>query len=195
MTSRTVKTMIVVLMLLAVALYLISGTYARYASEATGSATVQVAKWSVAVAKQDISETAGTFNVTITPNENEFVEEGKIAPASSATGTIEVDLTGTEVAVDISMTIEEAKLKDLFGEAKVTATAKIGEGEGAKEISGTEPTVISLSEIKANPVMNVTLDVVWENDEAKNAIDTGIGVAAGNKVIPITLKVQQHIAP
>ena len=88
-----------------VALLLVVGagvyTYARYTYSRTGSGDVDVATWAVAL-KQGGSEVSDNFTLGLTLSNNNYVVNGKIAPDRSATATLEVDLTGTEVATAIS---------------------------------------------------------------------------------------------
>ena len=89
-----------------VALLLLVGsgiyTYARYTFSRTGSGDVDVATWAVAL-KQGGSEVSDDFTLGLTLSENSYVVNGKIAPDRSATATLVVDLTGTEVATDIQV--------------------------------------------------------------------------------------------
>ena len=97
MDKRTVKLVMIVAMLLVVCLYFVGGTYARYASEFSGDATVSVAKWAVKVD----GEESETLNINFKVQDNKFVVADKIAPSVTAKAEAEVDLEGTEVAVDL----------------------------------------------------------------------------------------------
>ena len=204
MNKKTVKFTMVVLILLVVALYFIGGTYARYASKYTGNATVNVAKWQIDGSKVN--------TLTFTVAANDFVANDKIAPATKATATTEIDLTGTEVAVDIAIEATEefkSKLSDLgLDESQMTlkiekaveSDIKVEEGgNGTKE----SPFVCKLqdgAELTGKLKLNLTLEwtdegEAWNVDNDMNTKDTTLGTQAGSKTLelPVTVIVQQHI--
>ena len=96
MTKNKVKITMAILMLITACLYFVSGTYARYADGITGNAQVSVANWKVAFS-DGTNAIEDNFDLTFTVQENPNVVSGKIAPSTTATAKIEVDLTGTEV--------------------------------------------------------------------------------------------------
>lgn len=193
MTKNKVKLIMVVLMLMVVCLYFVSGTYARYASEITGNAAVTVAKWDV-----DFSDGTNAlendFDLTFTVNENANVVSGKIAPSTTATATIEVDLTGTEVAVDYVASITEDALETLFDDSAdsvtVTTTAKVN---GVEDTSGTVNLVGDKAFEADNGKVEITITLTWANDDANNVSDTTVGAAGGTLTLPVTVSLTQHI--
>lgn len=194
MTKRTIKGIIAILMLLTICLYFVSGTYARYTSALAGSTKVDVAKWAVAFKDGSGNALSNDFNLTFTVDANPNVVSNKIAPSTTATATIEADLTGTEVAVDYEAVVNEEALATLFGASKdnvtVTTTAKIN---GTDDTTGT----ISLVDDKAftaeNGKVTITVKLTWANDDAKNVSDTTVGETGGTLTLPVTLTLKQHI--
>ena len=192
MTKRTAKLIIAVLMILAVCLYFIAGTYARYTSSITGNAKVDVAKWAVAFKNGDAT-LANDFNLTFTVDKNNNVVSNKIAPATTATATITVDLTGTEVAVDFKATVDETKLPTQLQDVATVKTS----------VSGVEgnSTTVNLVENKAftadNGKITLTVTLTWEdkNTPAYNATDTALGTDEDTTqiTIPVTITAEQHI--
>lgn len=90
------------LMLVVVGAYFTAGTYAKYTSsvEKTGSATV--AKWNFLTAN-----TTGTIDLNITPTADaSTLVAGKIAPGTSGSFDIDVSNAGSEVGINVSVTIE-----------------------------------------------------------------------------------------
>ena len=205
MNKRTVKTTMVVLMLLVVALYFVSGTYARYASEFSGEVTAQVAKWSI--------DGSQVNSLAFTVATNEFVVADRIAPATTATAETQIDLSGTEVAVDVAIEAADdfaSKLSDLGLDA-TQLTLKIEKTEGTtvtveKDGEGTKanPFVCKLQGGKAlTGTLNLKITLAWVNEGAewnakdeKNVKDTAVGTNAESKTLelPVKVIVQQHVA-
>ena len=179
MNKRTTKMAMVVLMVLAVALYFVSGTYARYTETFEGSGTADIAAWSVKLDGKTASETE-TLNLNFEVQENEYVVDGKIAPDVTAVATLELDLTGTEVAVELAAKVADSFDKSVLGEsaADVVVTATTSNGSDT----------IGVNEIGK---VTVTITVTWTNEDAHSVSDTA---AAGKTLtIPVELTVKQHV--
>lgn len=95
-TKSDKKTLLIVLLLLIAIVAVILATYvwAKYAEKFNGEATASVAKWNVT------GETGGTFSKTFTE-----VVDGKIAPGTSGEFTANIDVDGTEVGVNYTVTL------------------------------------------------------------------------------------------
>lgn len=193
MKKSSITAIIVLLMVLTVCLYFISGTYARYADEYSGQTTVDVAKWAVSIT-DGTEDLTNNFTLPFTVNTNTNVVEGKIAPGTTATAKIELDLTGTETAVDFGATINEDDLATIFGDSAddVTLSTSI---TGAAT-SGTTTTINlpdgqAFNSSNGKIVMELTLE--WTNNDANNLSDTEVGKAGANLNIPVDITLQQHI--
>ena len=199
MTKRSVKSIIAVLMLLTIALYFISGTYARYTDSWTGTGTVDVAKWAVALKSGGSSVEKNIFDLTFKPVANKYVVSGKIAPDVELEAEVEINLDGTEVAVDVKADVDTESLTETltsYGtmpqDIKVTAkidnedaTDKTIELPGGGTAFGSE-----------NGKKTLKINVKWTNNESNNENDTKAGRAAeslSELQIPVTLTVQQHV--
>ncbi len=193
MKKSTVTIVIALLIILTVCLYFISGTYARYADSRSGNATVSVAKWSVSIT-DGTDPLNSDFTLPFTVEENENVVANKIAPETTAKANIELDLTGTEVAVDFEATISEENLATVFGDSAddVEVTTSI---TGAAT-SGTT-TTIPLKDGQAftaeNGKINIEITLTWTNNDAHNTSDTQVGVTGGTLELPVELTLKQHI--
>lgn len=208
MNKKSVISVMVVAMLLTVSLYFVGGTYARYATEFTGEASLQVAKWDVKIKGQEDDSTKElTLNFKV--NENENVVEGKIAPDVTATATAEIDLKGTEVAVDVKLadTLKTAiagAAEELGIEAEdlaITVDVKL-EGDGnTDKVTATTPSEmykIALPDktsgfTAGNSVVTITVTAAWTNNDGHNEKDTAAGKTAGTLSVPVNVTVQQHI--
>ena len=63
--NKTMKMILITLLIAMIALILVSSTYAKYTSSASGSATARVAKWSFNVGKNNDIVTTNTFTFNL----------------------------------------------------------------------------------------------------------------------------------
>ena len=75
--QNKVKRAIILAIVIACLIAIIGGTYARYTSSGTASASAQVAKWHVTLNGTDISTETKTVNVPLTYDENNITDEMK----------------------------------------------------------------------------------------------------------------------
>lgn len=189
MTKNTRKLIIATLMLLVVCLYFVSGTYARYTESITGDAKVSTATWAVTF-KDGTTPLTNISNLTFTVQNNTNVVPGKIAPSVTAKATINVDLTGTEVAVDYTATIDKTALATFFGDSANNVTVTVN---GSDSATGTINLINNKAFTSANGVVPIEISITWAdtNTETTNAADKK---AAGKDLtLPVTLTIQQHI--
>lgn len=201
MTKKTVKSLIAVLMLLTVCLYFISGTYARYTSTASGTVSVQVAKWAVKVNNTNIVET-DTLTINFTEVANEFVVNNKIAPASQLYADFVIDPNGSEVAMDYSFTLGAitASTGDVPKGLKVSKVVPVvggTEGTALTATDGKYTGTIALKDqttaLTSNEAVTVRVYVEWPNVEENNGTDTTAGVNAPTLSMVVTATASQHI--
>ena len=192
--TRTKRAIFVVIALLLVA-YLISSTYARYSTVGNANGKVDIAKWAVVMtADNGTTLNSTTQDITFKVQSNTEVVPGKIAPAVTAKAEIELDLTGTEVSVDFTPTIDAYTPSTLPSADKITLTSAV---EGLTVGSSNYIPLVDNSAFTAsNGKKKVTLTLTWANDNKNNANDTATGMLADGSrtiTIPVTLTVQQHI--
>lgn len=185
------KIMVIALLLaLALCLYYVAGTYAKYTTTATANSEIQVAKWSVKVGTEDISAGGSGLNfsnqLTLQPDSSTKVAAGKIAPDTTASGTFTIDTTASEVATKYTIEIGNV----LYGESSSTdfaiATVKAGDTEITANSEGKYEGTIALN----GAAVDITVTVKWTgttNDNAK-------GIEAKTVTIPVTLTVEQDTA-
>ena len=176
-------------------IYIIGSTYTRYNIKGEATATIQVAKWAVAITADDGTTLSSTTQpITFTVQSNTNVVSGKIAPAVTAVAEVELDLTGTEVAVDFDAVIDDDAIENLGASAdKLTFTVEV---DGTVYTSGTSQTIALVGDsafTASNGKKTVTLTLTWENDDENNVDDTTMGEAAPKLIIPVTLTAKQHI--
>ena len=193
MNKKTVKSMMVILMLLVVALYFIAGTYARYTSSVNATAKVDIAKWAVAFKSGGATMTEN-MELTFALQNNTNVVSGKIAPASKAVATVEVDLTGTEVAVDFDADVDTTAIASVFGDSASDVNATVTVSGAASSADSATVNLIGDKAFTAdNGKVTLTITLEWTNTEANNAKHTETGTAGGTLTIPVTITAQQHI--
>ena len=184
MNKKKLSLLLVLLLLVGAGVY----TYSRYATSVSGNATVTVAKWAVKVTDgtNDLSE---SFNLALTPEASDYVMDGKIAPGRDASGKVVLDLTGTEV--DTEYTISLGEVTNIPTNATVTVT--VGEETLENDGTGVFTGTITYEEIQTNPTFELEISVVWDNDDANNTTDTADGILAQTLTLPITVSAQQHL--
>lgn len=191
--QSTAKKWTLLVLLLFLLITVIASTYTRYETIVTPSGTVQAAKWAVAIKSGDTAITS-TQPISFTVQSNSNVVSGKTAPAVTAVAEIELDLTGTEVAVDFDAVIDQSALAS-FGSSgnKLSLDVKVN---GASYTSGTTQTINLVGDsafTSSNGKRTVTLTLTWANDDNNNTNDTATGIAAPTLTIPVTLTAKQHI--
>jgi len=208
--QSSTKRKILIAVIIACLLAIIGGTYARYTSTGTANANVDIAKWSVKLNGQDISSQTKDVDVTLTFDNNDYVKDGKLAPGSSAHFDVELDPTGSEVAIDYTFKVDTTKIAEVLEENSTSnisvtgATYKIGTGETQTASMATDGTIRvseTLEQVEQGQKVTVTVTVAWDNDtDAQNASDTNEGVASYNAgengkaiTIPVTITAEQKI--
>lgn len=177
--------------------YLIGATYARYSTEHSATAKVDIAKWKVVMTPNDgLGALTTTRDIKFVVQNNTNVVPNKIAPAVTAVAEVELDLTGTEVAVDFTATLGDIDKSALAAKDNITFTTAI---EGATQGSNTQtiPLVNEQAFTAENGKRKVTLTLTWEdkNTAAENEKDTTTGIAGGTLTVPVTLTAVQHVQP
>lgn len=102
--KSTGKTALIVLLLIVTIVSLVLATYAwaKYTTTDNGTATAQVAKWNV---------TANTADLTFSKKFTHVVDPNKLAPGTDGTFSASLDVTGTEVDVAYTITIDKIENK------------------------------------------------------------------------------------
>lgn len=204
MTKNTVKTMIIVLMLLTVGLYFVSGTYARYTSTASGEGTVKVAKWAVKINDTDATQANAEFNLTFTEVNNENVVDGFIAPSSQLYADFKIDPSDSQVAIDYSFTLGEitASTGEVPSTVKVAKVVPVADGIEQTALSEIEGKYIGKIDLK-NQKQALTTDesvtirvyIEWEdvNTTDANTKDTTVGILAPTLTMTVNAIATQSV--
>ena len=166
--------------------------YARYASNATSTMAAQVAPWKVSINNNDIV-TTNTFTLEdIEWKDNQYVADGYIAPGREGTLTLEIDPSGSKVAMQYKLEIDEAKItNDNIHISNVSAST----GSVMLVSDGVYTGTIPLEEVVANIKTVLTVTIEWANTDTDTANnnDTSTGSASENIQIPIKLTASQLV--
>ncbi len=97
---------ILVFISLSVALCLMSNTYSRYVSDATGNVNLSFANWQILVNSNDITSNSST-ELTFIPviEQNSNVKSGVVAPSSKGYFDIQINPSNVDVSFTYSITL------------------------------------------------------------------------------------------
>ena len=206
MTKKNVKTMMLILVVLIIGLYFISGTYARYTSSVNGTVAAKVARWAVALNGTDMSEITETIELNfLEEKSNDDVVDGYIAPGVELySDELVIDPTGTQVAMDYTIELGAiTSATNLDGKIVIARMEKLVDGVWVndtdftvgKPLNATIELTNQEEALSEEEAVSYRVVLAWENDEANNESDTDLGLVAPED-ITMTVKVsaQQHIS-
>lgn len=205
MTKKSVKTMMIVLAFLAIGLYFVAGTYARYTAAASGTGTVQVAKWAVKIGEKDATQENTTFDLSFNKVENENVVNGYIAPGSQLYADFKIDPTGSQVAIDYSfslgnITASEGTVPTTVKVLKVAPVKdNVEQAELSPDTGGKYTGKISLPSkdkaLTADEAVTIRVYLEWENTNTAETdkVDTLTGVSAPTLTMTVNATATQSI--
>ena len=188
--KKKLSVLILVVLLLLVGVG--SFTYARYITIYNGTGTAEIAKWAVAL-KQGGTAVSETFDLDLVISNSIHVATGKIAPGETATATLQLDLTGTEVSSNVTL-----DLTGITGLPAGMTIADVSIKNGGRELPVSGDTTTKLytgyiSHVESNKVLDIVITFEWENDDTNNITDTVAGKNAGTLSIPVKVTVEQRI--
>ena len=139
--------------------------YAKYKTTLTGNGTATVAKWSFKVNGQ--TQTIPDIDLATTMKENNNVVEGKLAPGTEGSFDLNLDATGSEVAIDynIKLAVTE-KPSNLRFYTDSSYTKEIASTDGVMNVSG----VLSLEEVKTIQTKTIYWKWAYQTGTAANDI-------------------------
>lgn len=197
--NKTVKFMALVLFVTILAIILVSGTYAKYTTSATGSDTATVAKWSIKLGDEDIAKsTEKTFAIdlfsTITNTDGSEEKNVKktdgslIAPGTMGSFTLLSLKNESEVNAKYSVTYT---LLNESGVPLEFTTNKDDESSWKSDI-----TAVNVSnEALAMDATATTATVYWRwaftKDTARDTSDTTLGTTTPTVTLTAKIDVEQ----
>lgn len=164
--KKVLQVLLIVVLILLCLLFLKSRvTYTSYESNVEGKVASPIASWRISIDGKDITTSESSTGIKIdnvTWNTSN-VREGKVAPGSTGDMAIEIDPTGTDVAIYyelevIDKTVDEDKilkvtsiLSDKVALTKVAVNKYVG--------------VLSLDDIESGVKPVISVKVIWESNE------------------------------
>lgn len=144
---------------------LIQSTYAKYVTSTTGTANMTIAKWNIVVNNQDVVNNSN-FSSTIVPtfHENENIKNGVIAPTSS--GSFDITLNLNDVDVSLQYTIAATNSTNNTVEDLKIVSYSINGSEPIPYVGNISNQVL-LNE--TNRTSTITFNVEWIEDSADGA--------------------------
>lgn len=186
MFKSKAKIIAVTFILFVVSILLINNNYAKY-SNLVPLDNNETTNWKVTITN-DTRNLEDTQEISFKVEDNPNVVAGKFAPGCKAIATIEVDLIGTKVPVQMMLLADESELSK-----SMKLSAKI---EGESYTIGTTK-VIELENNSAFTEENgkkvIILELEWINNESDNKNDTEIGIKGETIKVPVSINVRQHI--
>ncbi|MBR1883654.1 MAG: hypothetical protein IJ809_01710 [Clostridia bacterium] len=197
--STRVKNKIFLAIICALLVGIVGTTYSRYTSSATAVASANMAKWNIELNGENISSESKNFNVTAvkkTGVSNNNVVDGKIAPGQTLVASVEVDPTGSEVAVDYLINVGQIQTQGFDTDSEISLSKVVCTVDGVtSEAVKTGDGYIfyeDLTNVLAGNKALVEAYVEWTDSD--NAADTANGNAALSIVVPMQVTVRQHLA-
>lgn len=211
MTSKTIKTIniLLILILFILIISIATGTYSRYRGVATANAKAQIANWAIKLNAEDISMQSKTINVQATDGDsNENVSEGKIAPGKTMKVELQVDPTGSEVAIDYTFKVDTGNLKvtsssDVVPQIQnnlsiVKVECKVEADDGTEKVrtvllddEGNAKYFENLEDVLKNRKVTFVAYLLW--DDGDDITDTQSGMNITSIEAPIIVTAKQHI--
>ena len=113
MKNRNKSVLIVILLIFCFIYLVVRGVQAAYESTISGRANNDLADWSIKVNNQEISSgTVQSINLNYTVNDLTNIRSGKVAPGVNLSYPIQIDASGSEVAVKITFTITDKSIDE-----------------------------------------------------------------------------------
>lgn len=175
-------------------IYKVIKTYAVFHSEATGTASKELASWLITINGEDVSsgieESFVVNQINISSNNN--VKPGNIAPGLIGNFDITIDTNDTDVSIRYDIQIDASSLTN--NQIEITSVEEILENNTLiRTGENTYTGIMSLEDIRAGDTNTIRTSVAWNNDETNNEVDTNIGSNSNPKIsIPILVDITQY---
>lgn len=166
----------------------VQDTYAKYNTQATGDANVNISRWQISINNQDIISDSFITNV-ITPTiiSNQHVKSGTMAPLSEGYFDLLIDYTNVDVSFSYEVSTE-ISLSSSVTDLQVTGYSENGGSviplSGSMDING--------SVLLSNPLRTKTLRIymTWDDsltETMNNSDDTMASINLGKAILTVNL--------
>lgn len=179
----------------------ISGTFAKYTSQAKGDKSIQVAAWSITVNGSQIAVKSDATQKPTLPfdlfatvldtkdgNEEEDVLKGKIAPGTKGAFTMTV-ANLSEVNAHITFDMSGSATRPV----PLQFTAKVGNGQfGAMTTDMAKLAGYMETDLAMGASTEITVQWEWPFERGADASDTDIGIDADAKTVEYLMSATLH---
>ncbi len=177
---------------------LVSGTFAKYTTEVSGTDTVVVAKWKAdfgdgGTTSSSAITTFNLFDTTADTGVANVTGGGIIAPGTSGVFNVDYDTSGTQVKRDVDITIEAENLSSLEYLKFYKGTDNTGVDITADVYAGTGGNLMDATfEADDTGAGSVSIYWEWPFNSGDDAADTADGInPITNGVVSITFNATQ----
>ena len=171
-----------------ITLHLIVDTYGLLETKSNAGLTPEIGKWKIKINELDVTETNEIIFSDLDYDANDNVETGYFAPGTTGYYEIEIDASGSEVAIRYDISFDTSAIEDypniLFS---VTESSITPSDDGSLTYSG----FLALDDVQSDEVITIKLKLEWEHDEAYNTSDSSL--IGKSLSVPITIKFSQYL--
>ena len=189
------------ILMIAFTIYEITTSYAKYLSEAEGTAEKNAGAWAIKINNSDIvsGSVQHTFvigRLTLLPNQ--YVADGYMAPASVGFFDITIDPSGSSVAIRIDVDIDSTDL-GINDAINIDSAYKVVNGTEiansmVKTTADTYTGIMTLSEVNNNDTVSIRIYVRWSETGENDEEDTEVGDQRDlNLDLPVNVTVSQYV--
>lgn len=182
-----------VLLFIFAAILLTTETLARFYNKTEGTTNLQIAPWVVKVNGDNIAEKKTITTADIEWDKNEAVVDGKIAPGQKGKIKLQIDPTGSKVAMDIKVTLETHDTFVILESPLIKGlnNSNITNQNGIVTITGS----LDLNDVKAAKKVDLELPIKWDYhvSDAQDGIDTKTGETVASLKGDLIVEASQKI--
>ena len=161
-------------------------TYSLFESNITVPSQISLAKWEISV-NDTLIGTNTSFDVdNIIWDDSTYVIEGKAAPGRTGHFNISINPNTTQVAYRYDITIQNSSVFELVSVKTADDTLL------KKTDKNTYSAIVTLDDIDKGIVSDVQVNVIWNNLESNNELDTSISENRETIVIPVSISFSQY---
>jgi len=186
--KKTLWTIFIFVLL--VSTYVMVDTYGLLESRATADIDKSIGKWKISINGFDVLETEELTFKDLSYQQNSNVENGFFAPGSVGSYEIEIDPTGTDVAVryDIVMDLASVELHpNIIFSVSGLPMHKLEDGKIGYS------NYIPLTLVKSGTSINLSIVISWINDDNYNELDSTLMCIDSELSIPMSINFSQYV--
>lgn len=166
------------------------GTFSLFESRVNVPVEMELAKWHIKVNNNLIGQQSEFIIDDIVWKDNAHIKDGKTAPSASGYFDLEIVPEDVDVAFNYIITFDETSYKD--SNFKIESIEI--DDSNVKELSENVYTgFFSLDDIKNNKITKIRFNLIWENNEEKNDLDSEYIGTDKEINIPFLIEFSQYL--